>query len=122
MPAIWEQLAELGWLGLAVPDRYGGTGMGFVELCILLEEQGRLPLASPFPATAVVAALTLDRFGDESQADRYLAGIAEGRRVFACPGSPATAPRASDEEDVTASRTGDSDRLDGTLDKYTLRG
>ena len=53
---LWRTIGELGWTGLAIPQAYGGAGLGWVELCILMEEQGRRLLASPFFATCALAA------------------------------------------------------------------
>ena len=44
----WKQMADLGWLGMAIPEEYGGVGFGFVELLVLLEEMGKKLLPSPF--------------------------------------------------------------------------
>ncbi|MED5260821.1 MAG: acyl-CoA dehydrogenase family protein, partial [Myxococcota bacterium] len=40
-PGLWKQLAELGWVGLAIPEEHGGAGLDFVTLIVLLEETGR---------------------------------------------------------------------------------
>jgi len=54
---LWRQMSgELGWSGLALPEQYGGGGLGWVELCILQEELGRRLVASPFFATVALAA------------------------------------------------------------------
>jgi alkylation response protein AidB-like acyl-CoA dehydrogenase len=54
---LWQQISgELGWCALAIPDDCGGAGLGWVELCLLQEEQGRRLLASPFFATAALGA------------------------------------------------------------------
>ena len=46
-PALWQEMAKLGWLGLAIPDLYGGSGLEFINLCVLLEEMGRACLPGP---------------------------------------------------------------------------
>src|ERR1044071_5507600 len=56
-PAVWKQMGEqLGLLGIHIPEEYGGSGAGFVELCLVLEEMGAALLPSPFFASAVLAA------------------------------------------------------------------
>ncbi len=40
-PELWQEMAELGWMGLVLPEKYGGSGMGFIDLAVLLEEAGR---------------------------------------------------------------------------------
>lgn len=47
-PELWKEMAELGWLGLAFPEEYGGQGLGFVDLTVILEEMGAVLLPSPF--------------------------------------------------------------------------
>ena len=51
MPDLWKKLAEQGWLGLIVPDEYGGMGLGIVDLVVLLEEMGRAVVPGPFFST-----------------------------------------------------------------------
>lgn len=76
--ATWKQMAELGWLGLALPEDYGGVGLGFAELAILLEEMGKHLLPAPYFSSAVLAARTILHAGSEQQRASMLPGIAEG--------------------------------------------
>lgn len=72
---LWRMAAhDLGWAGLIVPEAAGGSGLGFVELAILMEEMGRVLYPSPFEATVVLAANVLMALGT----DRYLGRIAAG--------------------------------------------
>jgi alkylation response protein AidB-like acyl-CoA dehydrogenase len=83
--ALWRRMAgELGWLGLAIPEAYGGTGLGWVELCILQEELGRQLIASPFFGTAALAAPIIQAAGSEAQRRTLLGGIAAGELRIAC--------------------------------------
>jgi len=76
-PADWKALAELGWLGLVVPEKYGGAGLGAVHLAVLLEETGRRLLPSPLlPST--LAALALVQSGSEPQRERWLRPLVAG--------------------------------------------
>jgi len=75
----WAKMAELGWLGLAVPEAHGGTGLGFVDLVVLLEEMGRVVLPGPFFSTAVVAAPTLADAASPALQAEWLPKIAAGR-------------------------------------------
>src|SRR6202044_4133369 len=54
-PALWSTLVDLGWTGLLVPDEYGGSGAGLLELCVVLEEMGRIPGPGPFFSSPVAA-------------------------------------------------------------------
>ena len=80
-PEIWSAMAEMGWLGLAFPERYGGEGLGFVELAILLEEMGGALLPGPYFSTVVMAGVALAQAGSEDQRNEYLARIARGQLI-----------------------------------------
>ncbi len=73
----WKQLAELGWLGLVIPERYGGSDLGWEELVVLLEETGRTLLPAPLISTTLAASAILG-FGSEAQKERWLPRIADG--------------------------------------------
>lgn len=78
----WRQLAESEMLGLAIPEEYGGAGMGITELCLLLQQVGRTVAPVPAIETLVSAALPLAEFGTAEQKDRFLGGIAQGRTIL----------------------------------------
>jgi alkylation response protein AidB-like acyl-CoA dehydrogenase len=76
-PADWKELAELGWLGLVIPEKHGGAGLGATHLAVLMEETGRRLVPSPLlPSTLAALALVLD--GSEAQVARWLPAIANG--------------------------------------------
>jgi len=77
--ALYEKIADLGWLGIGIPEEYGGAGGGMVDMCLLLEETGRglLPIAS-YGVTAIVSG-AYQRFGTEEQKKEILGGIVRGR-------------------------------------------
>ncbi len=92
--ALWAEVAELGWPGIAVPEDDGGQGLGLVELCVLLEEQGAaLAPARLLPSTA--AALVIARAGSPAQRAHWLPRLASGEAHAAIgwerPGEPALA-------------------------------
>jgi len=74
---LWREMCELGWPGIAIPERYGGQGLGVVELVILLEEMGYALAPSPFISNAYAGALIASAGSDE-QRERWLPGIAAG--------------------------------------------
>ncbi|WP_328430688.1 acyl-CoA dehydrogenase family protein [Streptomyces sp. NBC_00443] len=79
---IWRRMSgELGLQGLAVPEEYGGSGFGYVELGIVFEEAGRALLCGPYFATVALAAEALLRCDDESARHDLLPGIASGETV-----------------------------------------
>ena len=80
--AVWGQMGEqLGLQGLAIPEEFGGSGYTFVELGIVLEEQGRALLCAPFFSTVVLAANTLLHSGDDAAKAAFLPGIASGETI-----------------------------------------
>jgi len=74
---MWKEMAQLGWLGLALPETYGGSGLGMVETAILLEELGRAAYPGPYWPT-VLAAGAIEAAGTDAQKKRWLAAIATG--------------------------------------------
>ena len=81
-PAVWSLMArQIGVQGLALPEKYGGSGAGFVNLQIVLEEMGRALLCAPFLSSVVLAANALLNSGDEAACAEYLPGIAEGTTI-----------------------------------------
>ena len=78
----WKQLAESEMLGLAIPEEYGGAGMGLTELCLLLQQVGRTVAPIPAIETLVSAALPLAEFGTAEQKERFLSGIVQGKTIL----------------------------------------
>jgi alkylation response protein AidB-like acyl-CoA dehydrogenase len=75
--AMWKEMAQLGWLGLSLPEAHGGSGLGMVESAILLEELGRAAYPGPYWPTALVATAIAEG-GSDAQKKRWLAAIATG--------------------------------------------
>jgi alkylation response protein AidB-like acyl-CoA dehydrogenase len=76
---LWQELASLGWLGLPFPEQYGGSGLGMVELALVLEEMGRAAFPSPYFPSVVLAGSALTAAGSAAQKEKLLTGIASGR-------------------------------------------
>jgi alkylation response protein AidB-like acyl-CoA dehydrogenase len=76
-PPFWDELAALGWLGLHLPEQYGGSGYGLSELVVVLEELGRACAPGPFLPT-VLASAAIDRLGDDDAKATLLPGLADG--------------------------------------------
>src|ERR1700756_1418964 len=76
--ALWREIVDLGWPGIAVPEQYGGQGLGAVELAVLLEELGYACAATPFLSTAVAAAV-IAAGGTDEQRERWLPGLISGQ-------------------------------------------
>ncbi|OGP51452.1 MAG: hypothetical protein A2Y79_08015 [Deltaproteobacteria bacterium RBG_13_43_22] len=79
---LWKKISELGWLGVAIPENYGGSGMGFQELVILFEEMGSACLVSPILSTVLSSLLILDA-GNKKQKDEFLPKLVAGELRFA---------------------------------------
>ena len=84
--ALWKEMVELGWPGLALPEAYGGLGAGFLEVCLVIEELGRHQVPSPLLPTVVCCGLPIARFGTEEQKAEWLDAIVRGRVMSAAPG------------------------------------
>jgi alkylation response protein AidB-like acyl-CoA dehydrogenase len=76
--ALWAELCELGWPGIAVSEAHGGQGLGRIELSILCEELGRSVAAVPF-LPSVLAATVVEQAGSPQQQERWLPGLASGQ-------------------------------------------
>jgi len=113
--AVWKQAGEqLGLQGLHIPEEFGGSGYGYVELGIVLEEMGRALLCAPFFSTVVLAANTLLQSGDDAAKAAYLPGIASGETIATLA---FTEPSGKwDESGITlpATKSGDGYTLTGT--------
>jgi hypothetical protein len=99
---LWKTLAQAHLLGVAVPEAYGGMGLGLLELCALLEEAGRAVAPVPLVPALVLAGLPIARFGSEAQRRAWLPPLAAGDAVLtaalsdagsADPARPATRAR-----------------------------
>jgi hypothetical protein len=79
--ALWKGLAEMGFLGVAIPETYGGAGAGHLELCVIAEELGRALAPVPFSSTVYLAAEALLLAGSEAQKQKWLPVIASGDAI-----------------------------------------
>ena len=93
-PALWRQVAELGWSGAAVPEEFGGLGLGAMELCVLAEEFGRVLAPLPFLPTACIAVDILTRSAT-AEGNALLERIAAGDAVVAVAGLDASRPAST---------------------------
>jgi alkylation response protein AidB-like acyl-CoA dehydrogenase len=75
---LYERIAALGWLGASIPERYGGSGGGAVDMCLLCEEFARGMIPMGFYAVSMITAGAFERFGTEEQKREILGGIVDG--------------------------------------------
>src|SRR5947207_9625879 len=73
---LWKGLAEMGFLGVAIPEQFGGAGAGHLELCVIAEEMGRANAPVPFSSTVYLAAEALMIAGSDEQKQKWLPKIA----------------------------------------------
>ena len=73
-PALWKQMADLGWLGMSIPEQFGGQGLPITYLGLILEEAGRVMAPVPLHST-MVAALTLAAIGTDQQKQDILPAV-----------------------------------------------
>ena len=78
---LWNKIAQQGWMGLVFPEEFGGIGMGFLELTILLEEMGRALLPSPYFPTVLLSGLTILEAGDGVQKKELIPKIISGQLI-----------------------------------------
>jgi alkylation response protein AidB-like acyl-CoA dehydrogenase len=79
---LWRKMAELGWLGLVVPEEYGGVGGSLIDLAVLFEEVGRAALPGPLFSTVVLGALPVLEAGNEEQRRHFLPRMARGETML----------------------------------------
>jgi alkylation response protein AidB-like acyl-CoA dehydrogenase len=81
-PEIWKKMADLGWQGMVIPEKYSGQGMTFQDFTILIEEMGRNILPGPFACTVVEGILPIIDAGTEEQKNEFLPRIASGELIL----------------------------------------
>jgi alkylation response protein AidB-like acyl-CoA dehydrogenase len=111
---LWKEMAGLGWMGLAFPEKYGGSDMGFLDLAILLEEMGRACLPGPYFSSVILGGFPILYIGSDEQKEKYLPGISSGETIFTLA---LTEPSASYDEsgiETKAAAEGDNYIISGT--------
>src|ERR1700689_79153 len=90
--ALWQSIAEMGWTGAAIPEEYGGVGLGRLAICVIAEELGFHVAPVPFASSVYLATEALILFGSETQKQTYLPKLAAGELIgtFALAERPGT--------------------------------
>jgi alkylation response protein AidB-like acyl-CoA dehydrogenase len=78
---LWKGAAELGWLGTAIPESYGGAGFGYLELAVVAEELGRALVPIPFSSSVYLASEAVLQAGSDEQKQRTLPGLVAGEAI-----------------------------------------
>jgi len=113
-PDLWREMAELGWVGLVFPEKFGGGGMGFLDLAVLLEEMGKACLPGPYFSTVILGGLPILDVGSEEQKQKYLPKIASGETIFTLALTEPSARYDAAAIEVKANANGDAYILNGT--------
>lgn len=113
-PELWQEMVELGWMGLVFPEEYGGSGMSFLDLAVLLEEIGRASMPGPFISTLVLGGLPILNEGSDEQKKEFLPKIAAGKALFTLALTEAAAGYTPESITVKAVADGDNYVISGT--------
>ena len=109
---LWRALGEAGLVGIAVPEEFGGGGLGFLELALIIEQIGRRAAPIPFLESTVMAGLPLNEFGSDAQKAAWLPKLASGAAILT---AALVEGEADPERPTTLARPdGDGFRLTGT--------
>ncbi len=112
-PDLWKKMAELGWLGMLIPEQYGGAELGFVDLVVVLEEMGRSLLPSPFFGT-LQGIVGLLEAGSDTQKKEILSAVAAGERILTFAITEESGREDADDLQTAAKSDGGGYRLSGT--------
>ena len=113
-PELWRKMAEQGWMGLVIPEEYGGIGGNFLDLTVLLEEMGRALLPGPFFSTVVLGALPIIMAGTEEQKKEFLTRIANGEMILTLALTEMSNRHDADGIEVKAVTEGENYVINGT--------
>ena len=113
-PEMWQMMAELGWMGIILPEEYNGTEGDFIDLMIVIEEMGRKLLPSPFFSTIALCSLPLMEYGNSEQKERFLPGIAAGEQIWTLALTESSATYRPSDIKLNATLEGEEYLLSGT--------
>ncbi len=111
---LWQKMAELDWMGLIIPEEYGGIGGDFMDLAVILEEMGRCCSPGPYFSSAVMSTLLILEFGTEAQKKAYLPPLANGEAILTTALHESQAVNDLSKTQATAVATDDAYILNGT--------
>jgi len=116
----WQQMVELGWTGITVPEEFGGLGFGYMGLGVVMEECGRTLTASPLFATAVLGTTAIVEGGNQEQKSELLGQVVAGELLLALAleETPHHSPYGSETK---AEKSGDGYKVSGSK-KFVLDG
>lgn len=110
--AVWKEMAEMGWAGIAIPEEFGGLGYGYTGLGLVLEQVGRNLTSSPLESTVLVAASLILELGSPAQKEAILPAIAAGDSIVSLALQEGQ-HHAPEQTAMTATADGDNYTLNG---------
>ena len=110
---MWQEMAQLGWAGILIPEEYGGAGMGLADLAVVLEAVGRNLAPEPFLSTVLLGGQLLAHTGSPEQKQTWLPGIATGEKILALAYQEARSRYDLNRVSTRAAAEGDAWRLSG---------
>ena len=110
---LWREMAELGWAGIIIPEQYGGAGLGYVDLMVVMEELGRGLMPEPMLSSVLLGANTLLLGGSDAQKKAHLPKIAAGEELLALAQQEPKSRYELAHVETRAERAGDGYRLTG---------
>jgi alkylation response protein AidB-like acyl-CoA dehydrogenase len=110
---MWKALAEMGWLGLTIPESFGGSGLGLLELAIVLEEMGEVVFPGPFWSTVALGVPAVVALGDQAQQERLLGEVVAGRHRITVAAAERSGRWSASDIETTARATTGGFELDG---------
>ncbi len=112
--AVWQEMAQMGWVGAAFPEEYGGAGVGSTELGLIVEALGQSAIPSPLFSTVIEAGMLMLRAGSTTQKSEWLPAIAEGNAVLTTALLEPGGQIGSEHIQTTLARRGNGFELSGT--------
>jgi alkylation response protein AidB-like acyl-CoA dehydrogenase len=112
-PILWKKMAELGWMGVLLEEKYRGTSGTFLDLSLILEEMGRVLLPGPFFSTVILGGVTIMHGADAELKRRFLPGIASGDIIMTLALAEMEGSYAIAEIESRAERNGNDYVLQG---------
>ena len=112
-PDVWQEMAQLGWAGILIPEEYGGAGMGLADLAVVLEAVGRNLAPEPFLSTVLLGGQLLAHTGSPEQKQVWLPGVATGEKILALAYQEARSRYDLNRVSTQATAEGDAWRLSG---------
>ncbi|MDY6965897.1 MAG: acyl-CoA dehydrogenase family protein [Halobacteriota archaeon] len=111
---MWKKMGELGWMGLVIPEEYGGMMGEFMDIIVLMEEIGRNVLPSPFFETIILGSMPILEFGTEDQKKEFLTKIATGDLKMTLALTESSGGYYAADIDTKATSEGDGYAINGT--------